>query len=191
MRTNASDFFQRLWDDPDLLQEFKSDPKKVLITSGETVPNHAQVFSYIDTNSLKHLVLPADTSSLPEGDNYFINLMRKALQDDDFKNRLINNPSRALKEENLTIAEGITLKVYQNKLNEFHVVLPVNPASDELSDADLSGAAGGGETMTACGDVSMGMTGSCFLASFYTAGAAALVSGVVAGSTAIASVVAD
>jgi len=63
--------------------------------------------------------------------------------------RLVADPKKILTELGVKVPEGTTVKLAENTLSVFH---PVNPSNrvvpgQELSDADLASAAGGGDQL--------------------------------------------
>ena len=70
-------------------------------------------------------------------------LIAKTWADEAFKQRLISNPAAVLKEAGLEAPEGIELRVVEDTDKVVHLVLPPKPSSDELSEEQLSNAAGG------------------------------------------------
>ena len=69
-------------------------------------------------------------------------LVAKAWSDDDFKAKLLADPMVVFKENELTVPEGIEVKMVENTEKITHFILPPEP-SDELSDEQLDQAAGG------------------------------------------------
>lgn len=70
-------------------------------------------------------------------------LIAKCWDDEDLKAKLIANPAAVLKEFGLEAPAGVELKVVENSAQVQYLVLPSKP-SDELSDEQLDGVAGGG-----------------------------------------------
>jgi hypothetical protein len=71
-------------------------------------------------------------------------LINKAWQDETFKKELVTNPREVLvKELGLQIPETVEVKVFEETSNAIYLVLPMNPNSEELSDMELEGVAGG------------------------------------------------
>jgi hypothetical protein len=70
-------------------------------------------------------------------------IIAKAWMDDSFKQMLLADPAAALKQEGITVPDGVQVKAVENTDKVFHLVLPPKPASDELSDEQLEHAAGG------------------------------------------------
>ena len=75
-------------------------------------------------------------------------LVRKAAVDEEFRARLLADPKAVVKDElGLTIPDGFTIQVHEERGDTGHLVLPP-PAW--LAEADLEAAAGGGTTSTSC-----------------------------------------
>ena len=63
-----------------------------------------------------------------------IHLMRRAQADPDFRDELLKDPKTVIEKEiGLTFPEALTVVVHEEKLNQLHVVLPV----DLVFSADL------------------------------------------------------
>lgn len=73
-------------------------------------------------------------------------LVSRAWTDDSFKARLLSDTMAALKENGVSIPEGVTVKAVENTDKVFHLIIPPKPgaAKAELSDEELNKAAGGG-----------------------------------------------
>lgn len=61
----------------------------------------------------------------------------QALEDGDYRQRLIDDPAAVLSEAGLTVPEGVTLTVHENTDDEIHLVLPSAP-DEELEVDELS-----------------------------------------------------
>jgi hypothetical protein len=48
----------------------------------------------------------------------------KALDDDDYRQQLVNDPAGVLKQEGITVQDGVNVVVHQNTAQEVHLVLP-------------------------------------------------------------------
>jgi hypothetical protein len=56
-----------------------------------------------------------------------MHLAGRALQDPDFRARLLDNPKRTIEDEiHLHFPTTLNVKVHEEKLNELHVVLPID-----------------------------------------------------------------
>ena len=72
-------------------------------------------------------------------------IITKALQDEDFRQRLNADPAGTLKAEGIEVPESVTVRVVADTENVRHVVLP---AVGALSDDALMGVAGGDSDCT-------------------------------------------
>lgn len=63
--------------------------------------------------------------------------------DDALRKRLLTDPAAVLKERGITAPPNVTLTVVEDTPTEMHLVLPVKPAEEELSEEELSSVAGG------------------------------------------------
>ena len=74
-------------------------------------------------------------------DNLLEKLVAKTEEDKDFRERLLADPSSALKEVfDIEVPPGFNVVVHEDDARTAHLVLP---ATSELSDAQLQQAAGG------------------------------------------------
>jgi hypothetical protein len=71
-------------------------------------------------------------------------MIEKAWVDDAFREKLIANPNKVLKEEGLHIPENVKYKIIQDKGNERNLVLPKPP--QKLSGEKLRSLAAGVRT---------------------------------------------
>lgn len=140
MTLTATEIIERLWDNPEELQQFEADPKQFLIDNGGSIPDDVQVCAHIDTTSVFNVVLPINGSEMPEGDNAVLQVVRKAMEEPDFKAKLKERPKEALADEDWDIPETVTVNVFEDTPTQCHFVIPFNPAAIELSEADLESA---------------------------------------------------
>ena len=77
-------------------------------------------------------------------------IIAKAWADDSFKARLLADPAAVAAAEGIPVPAGLKIVVHESKPGELLVVLPAKPTS-ELSDAELEGVAGGGESVALSG----------------------------------------
>ncbi len=69
-------------------------------------------------------------------------LVEKALTDNVFRTRLLDDPKKTVEEEfGVTLPEGFSLYVHEQNSTEAHLVLPPDP---KLGEEDLRLVAGGG-----------------------------------------------
>lgn len=69
-------------------------------------------------------------------------VVARAWSDADFKARLLDDPASALSEAGVTVPAHVSVKVFENTSDTFHIVLPEAP-ENELSDEDLEKVSGG------------------------------------------------
>ena len=79
----------------------------------------------------------------------FGQVVARAWSDPAFKKRLTSDPRAAAKEYDIQIPTGIEVKVVEDTDSVRHVILPLRPSAQDLSDEQLEQVAGGG--CTACG----------------------------------------
>jgi hypothetical protein len=63
--------------------------------------------------------------------------------DEGFKQRLLSDPAANLKEQGVEIPPGVEVRIVEDTETVQHLVLPMKPSSQELSDQQLVGVAGG------------------------------------------------
>ena len=69
-------------------------------------------------------------------------LVAKAWSDAEFKAELLADPMKVFKENSMEVPAGIEVCIVENTADTMHFILPPEP-SDELTDEQLAGAAGG------------------------------------------------
>ncbi|MCL6611572.1 MAG: NHLP leader peptide family RiPP precursor [Peptococcaceae bacterium] len=69
-------------------------------------------------------------------------IIKKALEDNDFKKALLDSPKEALGRLGLKVPEEIEVKVVEETSRVVYLVLPVNP-EEQLNDKQLDIVAGG------------------------------------------------
>jgi nitrile hydratase alpha subunit len=79
-----------------------------------------------------------------ESSKAFSRLVEKAWSDEAFKERLLTDGARVLKEAGINVPEGVDVKFLENSEKVVHVVLPSPPPLDgELSGIELEAVVGG------------------------------------------------
>jgi hypothetical protein len=78
-------------------------------------------------------------------------IVAKCWADPGFKASLLADPRTALAAEGIEVPAGMDLRVVENTADVTYVVLPMAPAEGELSDEDLGGVIGAGNST--CGDL--------------------------------------
>ena len=82
---------------------------------------------------------------MTEQKNALAQLFAACWKDEALKARFMADPKAVLKEHGLDVPDGIDVKVVENADDCVHITLPAPPAGhNDLSDDELSNAAGGG-----------------------------------------------
>ena len=80
-----------------------------------------------------------------EQKNQLASLFAACWKDEALKARLMSDPKAVLAEHGMDVPDGMDVKVVENADNRVHITMPAPPSGHmELSDAELSSAAGGG-----------------------------------------------
>ncbi len=75
-------------------------------------------------------------------------LAKFSTENADYRAAVINDPKKIIEAQfQLSVPDGVTLKVVEDSAETINIVLPPNQAGGELSDADLEAVAGGGIKM--------------------------------------------
>ena len=77
-------------------------------------------------------------------------VVAQAWADEDFKGRLLADPTAVLREYGLEVSPGVRVEVVEDTEEVRHFVLPPSP-SGELSDEELSPVAGADSFSGGCG----------------------------------------
>jgi hypothetical protein len=189
----------KVWSDESLKTKLLDNPKSVLAEYGLEFPPSMEVQVHENTSSLMNYVLPLPSEIPPGVDMEEIEpvagkVIKLALADEAFKTHLLTDPKSAIAEAtNVTLPMSLEVRVYEDKSTVKHLVLPVNPANSELSDADLELVAGGKlskeDKGRVCGAVGGGAAIGCGVTAFTTP-IAAVASGVAGGAAGSASAIA-
>ncbi len=75
-------------------------------------------------------------------------IITKAWTDEAFKQRLLTDATAVLKEEGVTVPEGVKVKVVENNEKLFHFVIPHKETVKELNETELSNLFVGGSAPT-------------------------------------------
>lgn len=62
--------------------------------------------------------------NIEKGQEIFANIVARYYGDPEFKARMDANPAEVLREENMEIPEGVSVKLLFNTDNTLHIVLP-------------------------------------------------------------------
>ena len=77
-------------------------------------------------------------------------VVARAWTDEAFKRRLLAEPATVLKEQGLEVPAGLEVRVVEDTERLQHLVLPARPAEGEVSEEQLSQAAGGSGCACTC-----------------------------------------
>ena len=81
---------------------------------------------------------------MTEEKNKLAELFAACWKDEALKARFMADPKAVLAEYDMSVSEGMNVKVVENSDSHVHLTLPVPPAGDhDLSDDEVSNAAGG------------------------------------------------
>ena len=146
---NVQEVIAQVWSDESLKTKLLNNPKSVFADYGIEFPYSVEVQVHENTSSLMNYVLP-QAGEIPEGvdleeiEPVAGKVMKLALADAAFKTLLLSDPKTAVAEATgLTLPMSLEIGVYEDTPTVKHLVLPVNPASEELSDFELEAIAGG------------------------------------------------
>ena len=81
---------------------------------------------------------------MTEERNQLAELFAACWKDDALKQRFMNDPKAVLAEYGMDVPDGLDVKVVENADNCVHITMPMAPRGNDLSDEELSAAAGGG-----------------------------------------------
>lgn len=166
--TVMQDVLERVWSDEALRNNLFNNPKQVLAEVGVKLPDSVTVQVHENTSSLVNYILP-DPSEIPEGtdlekaDPVAGKVIKQALSDETFKASLLLNPKQAIATSTgVKLPDDLDVRVYEDTSTVKHLVLPTNPADDELNDLELEAIAGGvsksGQAGIGCG-IASGLSG--------------------------------
>lgn len=72
----------------------------------------------------------AKTAMTPDVQTAFRGIVAKAWADEQFKQRLIDNPNQALSDAGISVPAGVHFVVVENEPNRVHLVLPSQPSGN-------------------------------------------------------------
>ena len=178
MNKIETEIVQTIWNDEEEHQAFLANPKQYLLEEGQEIPKDTEVNVYEDTPSLRHFLLPSETTQLPQTDELFHEIAKRAIEDSDFKAELLENPKTVAREMGIAIPDGLKIKVVEDKPSEINMIVPFNSASGELSDIDLEAVAGGKSDTNRkiCGGTSAAAGIGCGIGAIFSFGATAAAS---------------
>ena len=80
---------------------------------------------------------------MTEERNQLAELFAACWKDDALKARFMSDPKSVLAEYGMDVPDGMDVNVVENSDNTVHITMPMAPRRNELSDEELSAAAGG------------------------------------------------
>ena len=80
---------------------------------------------------------------MTEERNQLAELFAACWKDEALKARFMNDPKAVLAEYGMDVPDGMDVKVVENADNCVHITMPMAPRGNDLSDEELSAAAGG------------------------------------------------
>lgn len=152
----VQDALDRIWSDEALRKRLLTDPTPVLKEFGLQLPDSVSVQVHENTPTLMNVVLPQKPEgATTSGEDPVSKTIARAWSDPAFKARLLADPKETAAEMGVRVPETVAVKVWESTPTVEHMVLPMNPAVAELSDADLEAVAGGaiskgGQTVMGC-----------------------------------------
>jgi hypothetical protein len=144
-----TDLLEQVWQDENFKTRFIANPKTVLAERGVNFPDSLTVEIHEDSLNLRNYVLLKkellEGVDIQQEDPLVQQVLQQALADESFKAQLLENPKEAIKEATgQDLPESLTVRIYENTPTLKHMVIPLNPANEELSDLELEMVAGGG-----------------------------------------------
>jgi hypothetical protein len=145
----SQEALEKIWNDPQFKKRLLADPKAGLAELGMHVADQQDVQIWENTPHEMNFVLP-DRGEMPAGYDpeaaYGVvgKVIKKAWNDPSFKSRLLSNPKDAVADAvGLDVPAMLKLRIHEDTPRVRNVILPVNPQTEELSDAELETMAGG------------------------------------------------
>lgn len=183
---------QKIWNDPEFKKKLFANPKPVLAELGMNVPAGQNVKIWENTPHEMNFVLPNKAEMPanydPEATNATIGkVIKKAWKDPAFKAKLLSNPKDAVADAaGIELPASLKVRVHEDSPSLKNLILPVNPATEDLSDSDLEAIAGGGmskgvQTSTGCGGAAA-ITGGIAAGLAFTVVGAGVTGGVAAAA---------
>jgi hypothetical protein len=98
-------------------------------------------------------------------------IVARAWVDDDFKARFLGDPTAVMREAGMSVPAGTEVRALENTDHVLHVVVPPRP-DGEVSEEELTAAAGGGSTVGTGGSVGTAGTMTCPVMTLFCVGSA-------------------
>ena len=84
-------------------------------------------------------------STTPEnikGNDLLQDVLARAMEDDDYRHQLLDDPKRALRDAGLDVGDHVEVVFHQNAPDRVHFVLPTRPLAEQsIQPAELGAAA--------------------------------------------------
>ena len=146
--------------DPQFRARLIADPQAVLAENFFEIPSEIEISVVEETPSDYYLVIPASTVEQRTSETEK-ELIKKAVEDGEFRDRLIATPKAVLAEFGLEVPAEVQITVKEETASHYYVVLPWVELLEfkgiqELGDRELELVAGGGASTeysgwTGCG----------------------------------------
>ncbi len=145
---NYEALLERLWTDEKLKNDFIANPKITFAEMGVHISDDIKLEIHEDNLELKNLVLPLKSelqgSHVAESTSGFQAVIQRAWQDETFKSQLLQNPKVTIEKViGTNLSDTLRVCVYEDTQTVKHLVVPINPANEELNELDLMVVAGG------------------------------------------------
>ncbi|MBF0349943.1 MAG: hypothetical protein HQM11_02875 [SAR324 cluster bacterium] len=153
---------QKAWNDASFKSRLMSAPKETFANMGYDLGD-VEVRVHDDAADKAHFVLLTKEQAACvdlENDQVLGKITKKALEDSNYKARLLSDTSTAVREV-LGMEPPQNIVIHENTNKILNLVIPANPdTSGELSDTDLSMVAGGKGLTINCETISGVLTGA-------------------------------
>ena len=145
--------------DPQFRDRLIADPQAVLAENSNEIPSEIEISVVEETPSDYYLVIPASTVEQRTSETEK-ELIKKAVEDGEFRDRLIATPKAVLAEFGLEVPAEVQITIKEETASHYYVVLPWVELLEfkgiqELGDRELEAVAGGAPTdhsaWTGCG----------------------------------------
>ncbi|MBF0240632.1 MAG: nitrile hydratase subunit alpha [SAR324 cluster bacterium] len=153
---------QKAWTDASFKSRLLTSPKAAFAEMGYDFGNmDVKVFDDAGDNAHFVLLTKEQAASVDlENDQVLGRVTKKALEDSNYKTRLISDTTAAVREV-LGVEPPLNILVHENTDKVINLVIPANPeTAGELSDTDLSMVAGGKGLVINCETIAGALTGA-------------------------------